>query len=79
MVMDSSVQPSEMDRMVFYRLEQLVDDIQEIHQEREEARKKQESKEKGNSPNFDFNSIKRQASSNLPKIPSSPQLPKFKL
>ena len=46
MVMDSSVQPSEMDRMVFYRLEQLVDDIQEIHQEREEARKKEKDEQK---------------------------------
>ena len=63
---DFIIQPSEIDRMVFYEYEQLLDDIKELREKEEEERKKQEKQQ---------NSSYKQ-----PKAPSFPKvsIPNFR-
>ena len=63
---DFNIQPSEIDRMVYYEYEQLLDDIKELREKEEEERKKQEKQQ---------NSSYKQ-----PKAPSFPKvsIPSFR-
>lgn len=66
----SHLQPSEMDRLPFFELEQLLDSLKDLADKEEEERKKKEKSEKG--PNFNLNSISKQMSSgsNMPRMPN---------
>lgn len=61
---DFNIQPSEIDRMVYYEYEQLLDDIKEMRDKEEEERKKQEKQQNSSSPY---------------KMPKAPSLPKVSI
>lgn len=67
----SHLQPSEMDKLAFYEIEQLLDDLKELNQEEEEERKKQEKHE---NPGMNLSSMSRQF-----QTPKMPTMPNFKL
>ena len=70
------LQPSEMDRLPFWRVEELVETLHQLAEEEEEARKKGEKGDKANStPNLNMSNYQRQISS---AMNSKPQLPNFK-
>jgi hypothetical protein len=71
----SHLQPSEMDRMPFFELEELLDSLKMLNEKEEEERKKQESADKAGVPNLNINSMSRQLSNNS----STPKLPNFNL
>lgn len=72
------LQPSEIDRMEFYRLEYLIDNLKEYNDEEEKRHKEEERKQKAESPDLgkftkNFNSMKNDYS--LPKV----NFPNYKL
>ena len=69
----SHLQPSEMDRMPFFELEELLDSLKDLADKEEEERKKKEGKSSGD---FNMNSMSRQMKSNMPSMPT---MPNFKL
>ena len=72
----SHLQPSEMDRMGFYELEELLDSLKMLNEQEEEERKKKEGADKSGVPNLNMNSMARQmsSSSNIP----TPKMPNIK-
>jgi hypothetical protein len=73
----SHLQPSEMDRLPFFELEELLDSLKDLAEKEEEERKKKEGKERGSMPNFNMNSMMSRMNSGngLP----SPSMPNLKL
>jgi hypothetical protein len=71
----SHLQPSEMDRLPFFELEELLDSLKDLAEKEEEERKKKEGKERGSMPNFNVNSMmsRMNSGSGLP-TPSMPNL-----
>lgn len=73
---DYHIQPSEIDRMVFFEYEYILEDINEERKEQEKRNKEDEKKygNLGKTPNY--NSIMRGMSNNMPQMPKIPT-PKF--
>lgn len=65
------IQPSEIDRMLMFEYEYLLEDITDYVKEQEKQRKKEEKENKMNIPNY--NSMMSQAQSSVPKV-SVPRL-----
>ena len=72
----SHLQPSEMDKLPFFELEELLDSLKALNEKEEEERKKQDKNEKSGMPNFNLNSMARQMK---PTGSSMPSMPNFKL
>lgn len=73
---DWHIQPSEIDRMMYFEYEYMLQDINKENKE-QEKRNREEEKRYGNigrTPNY--NSMMKSASSNMPKMPSF-NMPKF--
>ena len=65
------IQPSEIDRMLMFEYEYLLEDITDYVKEQEKQRKKEEKENKMNLPNY--NSMMSQAQASVPKV-SVPRL-----
>jgi hypothetical protein len=65
------IQPSEIDRMLMFEYEYLLEDITDYVKEQEKQRKKDEKENKMNLPNY--NSMMSQAQASVPKV-SVPRL-----
>lgn len=70
----SHLQPSEIDKLPFYELEELLDSLKVLAEKEEEERKKNEKSERAGMPNF--NSMTRQMSQTANR--GLPQMPNFK-
>jgi len=73
------LQPSELDRLEFYRAEILMENLKSFNEEEEGRRKKEEEGQ-----DISANSMMSNASNSLPKMPSMPNfnmpsMPNFKL
>ena len=68
----SHLQPSEMDRLPFFELEELLDSLKELTEKEEEERKKKEGKDRSSMPNFNINSAmsRLNAGSSMPSMPN---------
>jgi hypothetical protein len=73
----SHLQPSEMDRMPFFELEELLDSLKMLNEKEEEERKKSEKGSAAATPSFNTSSMSRQMTSG--QMPSMPSMPNFKL
>lgn len=74
----SHLQPSEMDKMPFFELEELMDSLKMLAEKEEEERKKKEKgSQEGRIPNMNMNSYSRQMS-NMTGV-KMPSLPNFNL
>ena len=65
------IQPSEIDRMLMFEYEYLLEDIKKYNKQQEEQRKKDEESHQFRQPNM--NQMMSQAQSSMPKI----SIPKF--
>jgi len=75
----SHLQPSEMDRMPFFELEELLDSLKMLNEKEEEERKKNEKQQGAatSTPNFNTSAMQKQMSQG--KMPSMPSMPNFNL
>lgn len=74
----SHLQPSEMDRMPFFELEELVDSLKELADREKEEENKRNSSQEGAS--FNMSSMNSQVNRMMSNTSSSmPSLPNFKL
>jgi hypothetical protein len=73
----SHLQPSEMDKLPFFELEELLDSLKMLNEKEEEERKKQEKADKGGVPSFNLNSMSRQLS-NMSNV-TAPRMPNIKM
>jgi hypothetical protein len=73
---DWHIQPSEIDRLVYFEYEYILQDINKENQEQEKRNKEDEKKygNMGKLPNY--NNMMNSASHNMPKMPSF-NMPKF--
>lgn len=67
---DWHIQPSEIDRMMYFEYEYMIQDINKENKEQEKRNKEDEKKygNIGKTPNY--NSMMKSASSSMPKMPS---------
>lgn len=74
----SYLQPSEIDKLPYYELEELLDSLKKLAEQEEEERKKKEKTGPGS--NFDMNSAMRQMRSSMNSSGMNmPSFPKMKL
>ena len=71
----SHLQPSEMDKLPFFELEELIDSLKMLNEKEEEERKKSEGSAQSQMPNLNMSSLQRQMNS----AATLPKLPNFKL
>ena len=71
------LQPSELDRLEFYRAEMLIENLKNYSEKENDQRKKEESEQQNkNSSLGDATSMMKNAQRSLPKF-SSPKMPSF--
>jgi hypothetical protein len=68
------LQPSELDRLEFYRAEILMENLKTFNEEEEGRRKKEEE-----GSDMTASTMMANASNNLPKMPTSLNAPNFKM
>jgi hypothetical protein len=71
------LQPSELDRMEFYRAEYLMENLKDWNEKEQNQHKKQEESQQANMPNFGSSSLSNMAKGIMPSMPGMPSMPKF--
>ena len=75
------LQPSELEKMEFYRAEILMENLKEFNEEEEGRRKKDEEKYDTSNPMSSSNTMMRDAQRSMPSfnMPSSGSMPSFNM
>lgn len=75
------LQPSELDRMEFYRAEILMENLKQFNEDEQGRHKKEEEQQNSSGITNQANAMMRNAQKNMPSfnMPSSPALPNFNM